>query len=715
MDRRLSRRLRRYFPTQYLIPVILLFGTSFGCLIALLIHTTAVQDHMEKEREVELLANGFASTAAIVVHDLQDYARWDDAVRHLVHSFDPAWADDNISTYLGVVQGYTYLLLLDERGRVIYAVTGGHRRAPGFDPARVLGKGFVAAARRVQAEGSGGKGTIGGFTEVDGKIYVFSVAAILPLTSKVSLPRGPRRALVIANLIDQRFLNMIAKDHRLPLLRLTPGLAGARNGLPLIGAGGETVGHVTWSSHAPGTELRRLILPAFGVIGLIALGAAALILRRARSGIDALRGSEARALHQALHDPLTALGNRRAMIEQVEACRGAVALLYMDLDGFKETNDVYGHAAGDALLVEAGRRIAAAAGRAALVARSGGDEFAIVLEEPAPGQAERICEAVLTSFHAPFAIDGYSVTAGISIGLVASAGGIATEELVRRADVAMYAAKANGRDCCCLYAAAMDEEYDERRRLERDLSHAIAQGGIEVHFQPVVEARGRRIVGVEALARWTHPRHGPIAPDLFIRVAERSGLINDLGRCVLVSACRAALAWDVELAVNLSPAQFWDRTLVNRIATVLHETGFPAARLELEITETYLLRRPDAAEEVLRDLRTLGIRISLDDFGTGFASIGYLRRLSFDRIKIDRSFVTDVASDGRAADLARAITALAEALDLSVTAEGIETEAQAAIMRTVGCARMQGWLFGRPVPAAEMAGILEGERIAARA
>ncbi len=715
MDRRLGRRFRRYFPTQYLIPIVLLFGTSFGGLIALLIHTTAVQDRMEREREIELLANGFGGTAAMVVHDLQDYARWDDAVRHLVQAFDPAWADDNISAYLGVVQRYSHLMLLDEQGRVIYAVTGGHRRPPGFDPARLLGKGFVAAARRVQANGPAGEPVVGGFTGVDGKVYVFSVAAIVPLTGKVSLPPGPRRALVIANLIDQRFLNTISSDHRLPPLRLVPGVTPTSEGLPLIGAGGETVGRIMWSSHAPGTELRRLILPAFAMIGLIALGAAALILRRARSSIDALRGSELQALHQALHDPLTGLGNRRAMIEQVEQCRGAVALLYMDLDGFKETNDVYGHAAGDALLVEAGRRIATAAGSMAFVARSGGDEFAIVMNGTAAGHADRICEAVLASFHAPFAIDGYSVTAGISIGLVTSTGGIAADELIRRADVAMYAAKANGRDCCCPYAAGMDEEYDERRRLERDLSNAIANGGIEVHFQPIVEARCRRIVGVEALARWTHPRHGPIAPDLFIRVAERSGLINDLGRSVLVSACRAALAWDVELAVNLSPAQFWDRTLVNRIATVLHETGFPAARLELEITETYLLRRPDAAEEVLRDLRALGIRISLDDFGTGFASIGYLRRLSFDRIKIDRSFVTDVASDGRAADLARSITALAEALDLSVTAEGIETEAQAAIMRTVGCARMQGWLFGRPVPAIEMDRILGGERVAIRA
>ena len=712
MDRRIRVSLRRYFPTQYVIPIALLLGSSFGCLLALLFHTTMLQDRMEQTREMELVGNGLAGAAQMVMHDLQDYARWDDAVRHLAMRFDPAWADDNISAYLGVVQGYDHVLVLDGAGKAIYAFEDRQRRAPPADVARLLGPGFVAGLRQVRAVGVAGNPIVSGFSRAGDRLYVVSVASVIPLTGKIALPPGPPLTLVLTRRVDPAFLAELAAAHHSPPLRLSAAMPRGGTALPLAGLDGGRVGWIAWMAHQPGSDLRRHVLPGFAMIALIALVAAGVILRRARRGLEALRGSEARALHHALHDPLSGLGNRRAMIERLADAAGPLTLLYMDLDGFKETNDVYGHGAGDELLIEAARRIATAAAGAALVARSGGDEFAVVLAAPAVGEAARLAETILAAFQAPFAVGGYSVSAGISIGIADNGSGCDADELIRRADVAMYAAKSNGKDCCCAYQARMDDEHDERRRLESDLRLAIANDQIGVVFQPIVDAAGDHVVGVEALARWTHPRHGPIAPDIFIRVAERSGLINDLGRSVLTIACREALRWDIDLAVNLSPAQFWDRTLVSRIGEALAETGFPARRLELEITESYLLRRPDAAEQILCELRALGIRIALDDFGTGFASIGYLQRLSFDRIKIDRSFVTHVAESGRAADMARAIVSLAEALDLAVTAEGIETEAQAAIMRLIGCTRLQGWLFGYPMAPAAMTAWLAGAQAA---
>ncbi|WP_156680292.1 putative bifunctional diguanylate cyclase/phosphodiesterase [Sphingomonas profundi] len=708
MFQALGGALRRHLPMQYVLPIILLLGSSFGCLLALLIHTTIVQDRMERVRELDLVRNAFAGSAELMMHDLQDYARWDDAVRHLVQRLDAGWADDNISIYLGTVQGYSHVLVLDESGRVIYAFEGSRRGRPGFDATRLLGGGFVAAVQRLRAIGPSRDPIVSGYTRSGRTIYAFSAASIIPLTDKVTLPAGPTRTLVVARRLDQAMLDTLAQGDHSPRLSLVER-PGAGVSLALAGFDGSHLGWITWQAVAPGTELRHNVLPGFAVVALIALAAAAVILLRARRGLEALRQSEANALRAAIHDPLTALGNRRAMVERLEAITGPAVLLYMDLDGFKETNDVYGHAAGDALLVEAARRIAAAAPEADLVARSGGDEFAVVLATPGPDGLTDVTEAIRAAFSTPFAIGGYSVSAGISVGSAETDGGCAAAELIRRADVAMYAAKASGKNCWCAYDPAMDEEHHERRRLESDLRVAIERGQIGVEFQPIVDAAGD-VVCVEALARWSHPRHGAISPDIFVRVAERSGLINGLGRSVLTTACRAALHWGVDLAVNLSPAQFWDRTLVARIAAVLAETGYPAGRLELEITESYLLRRPDAAELILRQLRDLGIGIALDDFGTGFASIGYLRRLSFDRIKIDRSFVTHVAEDARSADMARAIVALAEALDLSVTAEGIETEAQAAIMRVIGCTRLQGWLFGRPMPARTMADWLEEAR-----
>jgi len=274
---------------------------------------------------------------------------------------------------------------------------------------------------------------------------------------------------------------------------------------------------------------------------------------------------------------------------------------------------------------------------------------------------------------------------------------------VRRADAAMYAAKADGKHCLRAYTPEIDSGRELRKELERDLRIAVENDEIAVVFQPIVSAEDRQIVAVEALARWQHADHGEITPDRFIPIAEESGLIVALGRNVLTAACREARDWGVDLAVNLSPAQFWDRGLAGAIRDVLAETDFPADRLELEITEGYLLRRPEAAAAILSQLKHMGVRIALDDFGTGFASIGYLQRLGFDSIKIDRSFVAAAASHVKAADLVCAIVSMGEALDLQVTAEGVELEEQARLMRGAGCSRLQGWLFGRPMPGADMA------------
>jgi EAL domain-containing protein (putative c-di-GMP-specific phosphodiesterase class I) len=266
----------------------------------------------------------------------------------------------------------------------------------------------------------------------------------------------------------------------------------------------------------------------------------------------------------------------------------------------------------------------------------------------------------------------------------------------------MYAAKANGKRAFHAYDPRLDAGRERRRQLESDLKAAIERNEIGLVYQPIVCARSHEVLCVEALARWKHPELGLIPPDQFIPIAESSGHIVELGRAILTSACREVRDWNVDLAVNLSPAQFWDRDLPRAVAEVLDATNFPAERLELEVTEGYLMRRPEAAGEILRSIASLGVRIALDDFGTGYASIGYLRELGFDSIKIDRSFVAASLLDERDANLARAIVSLGDALSLPVTAEGVETLGQAKLMQRAGCARLQGWLFGKPMPASEM-------------
>lgn len=287
---------------------------------------------------------------------------------------------------------------------------------------------------------------------------------------------------------------------------------------------------------------------------------------------------------------------------------------------------------------------------------------------------------------------------GVSIGIALSEGK-EFEDVLRRSDVAMYAAKNQGSDSWCIYDSSLDAGRAERRALEADLRAAIQTNGIFVEFQPIVRAGDKQVSTVETLARWDHPTRGRVSPDIFIPIAEESGLILDIGLIVLRQACEAARNWPFKLAVNISPAQFWDAALVSKVLGILRETGFPARRLEFEITETYLLRRPDAAKAVIEELQRLGIRVALDDFGTGFASIGYLRHFNLDFVKLDRSFVNGIAKSAEAQDVATAIIALSTALKLPIVAEGVECLADAEILTGAGCHFLQGWLFGRPMPA----------------
>lgn len=318
--------------------------------------------------------------------------------------------------------------------------------------------------------------------------------------------------------------------------------------------------------------------------------------------------------------------------------------------------------------------------------------------------------AVLGQFTQPFLVGSYQIRLGVSIGCaVQDTSAISLNELMRRADAAMYAAKAEGKGCCRTFERSMDQIHDLRMAMEKDFRDAVGAGAIDIVYQPILDATSNKIVAVEALSRWSHPVHGTVSPDVFIPLAEQFGMIDALGRHVLRQACQATVTLPVKLSINLSPAQFWDRNLVRDVLAILEEADFPSDRLEVEITESYLLRKPEAAAEVLNELRGTGVSVALDDFGTGFASIGYLRQLPLDRLKIDKQFITSLTPDSRGLDLVRAVSALAASLGLEITAEGVETDEQAVMARVAGCSQLQGWLFGRPMPINALVDLLRGE------
>ena len=428
------------------------------------------------------------------------------------------------------------------------------------------------------------------------------------------------------------------------------------------------------------------------------------------------RRSQEQLSHMARHDALTGLPNRVLFREHLERAlprvkRGdALALLLVDLDGFKAVNDTQGHPAGDELLRQVAGVLTRTVRESDVVARLGGDEFAVIQTgAPAAEEMAALAERLVAALREPFTVAGRAVEIGASIGIVpASAETLSADELLRSADVALYRAKATGRGRWCFFESGMDDEIHQRRELETDLRQAVREGQLLQHYQPLMEARSRTLSGFEALIRWTHPTRGTVPPSVFIPLAEETGLIKEIGAWVLRTACTAAAQWPahVRIAVNLSPLQLLTGRLVDEVEAVLHDTGLAAARLELEITESVLMQDSDQTLKVLHRLHALGVHISMDDFGTEYSSLSYLRRFPFDKIKIDQSFVRDLTHHAGSIEIVRAVLGLGKALGMRVLAEGVETEAQLDILEFEGCNELQGYLFSRPVAVEKVAELI---------
>jgi diguanylate cyclase (GGDEF)-like protein len=421
------------------------------------------------------------------------------------------------------------------------------------------------------------------------------------------------------------------------------------------------------------------------------------------------RRIEERITHLAHYDALTDLPNRAMFHEHLRQELAAIAdgeeiaVHYIDIDEFKGVNDALGHLVGDELLKSVAASLSRCAGPGDFVARLGGDEFAIVQSAiTSLDQVNDLVARIFEAIRAPFDCMGHHLTTDASIGIaLAPRHGTALDQILKNADMAMYAAKAAGRRTYRFFEPEMDAKVHERRQLEIDLRHAIAHGDLEVYYQPCLSLKDDRITGCEALVRWRHPERGMVSPAEFIPIAEDTGLINEIGEWVLATACRDAANWpdDIRLAVNVSPVQFKSGTLALKIMAALAASNLPASRLELEITEAVLIRDDDTALAILHQLRAIGVRIALDDFGTGYSSLSYLHRFPFDKIKIDRCFVSDIAGPDGSASIVQAVVNLAAARRMTTTAEGVETEEQQRLLRALGCSEMQGYLFSAAKPA----------------
>jgi diguanylate cyclase (GGDEF)-like protein len=498
--------------------------------------------------------------------------------------------------------------------------------------------------------------------------------------------------------------------------------------LPAVAAPDGHPSTVLWNCIAERRTFRNLILP-LNIAGeqrtwelsgkpIFTNGTRFSGYRGVGSDVTEKRQSEERLSYLALHDTLTDLPNRVQFQQLLEAAReqlgasGRFAVLALDLDEFKNVNDTFGHAAGDGLLRAFAERLQRFASSDVHIARLAGDEFALL----AKGSAARdrhtvalLASDIVAAVASPFTVNGIRVSIGVSIG-IAMAPQDGCLEIMRRADLALYRTKGEGRNGYRFYEAEMDERIEARRALSTDLRGALDRNEFLLHFQPIVSREGR-VRGFEALVRWKHPKRGFVSPAEFIPLAEETGVIIPLGEWILQQACATAAGWpgDISIAVNLSPIQFRHSDLPLLVISALQESGLDASRLEIEITESVFLEATPAIKTALAKLRELGVRLSLDDFGTGYSSLSYLRRLAFDKIKIDQSFVRDLPHEQSGAAIVRAIIDLATSLKMTVIAEGVETEAQRRCLLSLGCHALQGYLFSRPVPADEANALVTGQ------
>jgi diguanylate cyclase (GGDEF)-like protein len=477
---------------------------------------------------------------------------------------------------------------------------------------------------------------------------------------------------------------------------------------------GRMVGWLSWKREHPTMDALLRLLPLLGIVAAGLVGFAISAIRQITRTTRQLASSEAQAYKIAYEDAVTGLPNRRKMFDLLDAALaehagGGVTFGLIDLDGFADLKEALGEQGSDELLAAVGERLRGAMPAAVTLGRIGPSEFALVSTHAAQGMAA--AQEAVRVMARPLWIASQAVQASLAIGLVcAPADGETREELMRRADLARRSIGHGSAVRVVGFDPEMEREFQDRLFIKRELRRTLAERGFDVHYQPIVAAEGQKIVGVEALLRWNHPTRGMIPPTEFIPIAEQTGLMPQLGEFVLRRALADAVRWkDVYVAVNMSPHQMRDKAMVGLVAHVLADTGMPPARVMLEVTEGVLIENPDEAKERLQQLRALGVKVALDDFGSGYSSLSYLRRFPIDKLKIDKEFVSPLGRSSDGGVIIQAIMALGRALGLTVLCEGVETEEQRILLRLAGCDEMQGFLFAKPAPRAAIERLLMGQ------
>jgi diguanylate cyclase (GGDEF)-like protein len=708
--------------TRLFGPIIAMTFGGLALLVALSVFLIARFDSEASHRETVMVEHGFARQLEEFDAVIAPQVSWDDAILNLDHRLDIDWAEFNIGNYLYTFNGFTRAFVVDREGKTIYAAVGGAKTATdAFAPFAASVEQLLPAIRRAEAvrpplRKRPGKHNIlvppiqaNGLARVDGQVYVVIASLVQPDFGEY-LPKGPRAPVaILAKPIDAAMLKSFSERYLLEDLRLVPAesVASEHGRMLLRDFDGKAVAALAWVPRRPGTLLfAKLALPL--LIALLLLGMVAwVIVRRGTGVVGELIASEARATHLAYHDTLTRLPNRAMLFKRLEpmlaeigSTSAGMTILCVDLDRFKDVNDTLGHHAGDLLIEEVAGRLRSACGEQALIARLGGDEFVVLLERSGRAEIEQLADQVLEAIRMPVPSEYGQIEVSGSIGVaIIDRQGVAPSEALRWADLALYCSKDRGRGCVTFFAPEMDADLRSKRSLEAELRSALSDGSLHLVYQPQVDRAGK-IAAVEALLRWNHPVRGVISPSVFVPLAEESGLILSLGELVLRQAFAESRDWrGVRVAINVSAVQMRAPGFAALVTRIAARAGIDPTRYEIELTETALLGDDPVTASNVDALKRLGFSLALDDFGTGYSSMSVLQRFAVDKIKIDRSFVSCLGGTSEAEALVDAMVKLARALNLSVIAEGVETEEQMARLIACGCHEFQGHLTGMPMPA----------------
>lgn len=682
---------------------------SIVALLYLSLHLISTKANEIDEHRTALSVQGAIQTSVYRVKSLViDNAVWDDAVREVYRSqLDTQWLYHTWGAGFKINNLYDGTFVLDENFNVVW---GSFRSNP-FDGTSLdfFGSGLQALIRN-NAAGLEQKNEIyAGITRTREGVAFVGISLIRPMIGQLQNMGTMRRYLVITRHLNKQILNDLGDTFQIANLTFTaekPDLSS----VPLESSAGEVLGWLNWNPRLPGAEAANAASDNIRQIAMLASGLILLFIVLSSAGLYKLAKGEKIARRIAYTDWLSRLPNRRALIEKLDNLSAMgdtnrISVVFIDLDGFKDVNDIYGHDVGDRLIVHVAQILRDIVPTDGTLVRMGGDEFAMTISGPwGEEKADDFAAKALIALNAPIKVSKRTIHIGASIGI--ASGTLMTtssSELFRRADIAMYHSKSTGKGRVTHYDAELNSTRERQLMIENDIRSGLDNNEFDVWYQPIVDARSLAMTGVEALVRWPRRPGGELKPDDFISIAETSGLIYALGQFVLRRACSDLQPFsDLKLSVNISPAQFRDPDFEDKVASALESTRFPAARLQLEVTETYVLENPERARSAITNLKALGTAVALDDFGTGYSSIGYLRRFHFETIKIDKSLAGLVDDDEQASALVSGTIRIASALGMMVVAEGVENEKQMKLLRIAGCDQLQGYFFSEPMPLAHI-------------